>query len=119
MQETVRVLGLIPGGEYGSPLQYSCPDNPMDRGAWRATVHSVSKNRTQLKQLSTDTDSPLQQKSLSLEAAFHSNPIPVLTNLLPVPYTQQLQPCWPSIDLFLLRLGIFALALSWGWNPSP
>ena len=33
-------------------LQYSCLENPMERGAWWATVHRVTKNRTQLKQLS-------------------------------------------------------------------
>ena len=33
-------------------LQYSCPENPMDRGAWRATVHGVIQSGTQLKQLS-------------------------------------------------------------------
>ena len=44
-----RDLGLIPGsgrspGERnGSPLQYSCLENPMDRGAWRATVHGVTR----------------------------------------------------------------------------
>ena len=37
------------GGGHGSPLQYSCVENPMDRGAWRATVHSVAKGWTQLK----------------------------------------------------------------------
>ena len=31
------------GGEHGSPLQYSCLENPMDRGAWWVTVHSVRK----------------------------------------------------------------------------
>ena len=41
-----------PGGEHGNPLQYSCLENPMDRGAWRATVHRVTKNQTQLRQLS-------------------------------------------------------------------
>ena len=30
----------------GNPLQYSCLENPMDRGAWRATVHGVAKSRT-------------------------------------------------------------------------
>ena len=34
-------LGRSPGGGHGSPLQYSCLENPMDRGAWRATVHRV------------------------------------------------------------------------------
>ena len=33
-----------------NPLQYSCLDNPMDRGAWRATVHRVAKSQTGLKQ---------------------------------------------------------------------
>ena len=46
-------LGSIPGlgrsleGGHGNPLQYSCPENPMDRGAWWATVHGVTKSRTQ------------------------------------------------------------------------
>ena len=34
-------VGSIPGEGNGSPLQYSCLGNPMDRGAWRATVHEI------------------------------------------------------------------------------
>ena len=41
--------GKSPGGEHGIPLQYSGLENPMDRGAWWATVHAVTKSRTQLK----------------------------------------------------------------------
>ena len=41
-------LGRSPGGGNGNPLQYSCLENPMDRGAWQATVHRVAKSRTQL-----------------------------------------------------------------------
>ena len=47
-------LGLIPGsGRHpregnGNPLQYSCLENPMGRGAWWATVHRVAKSRTRL-----------------------------------------------------------------------
>ena len=41
-------LGRSPGGGHGNPLQYSCQENPMDRGAWRATVHVVEKSRTRL-----------------------------------------------------------------------
>ena len=41
-------LGRSPGEGNGSPLQYSCLENSMDRGAWRATVHGVSKSQTQL-----------------------------------------------------------------------
>ena len=40
--------GRSPGEGNGNPLQYSCLENPMDIGAWRATVHGVTKNRTQL-----------------------------------------------------------------------
>ena len=41
-------LGRFPGGGKGTPLQYSCLENPMDRGAWQATVHGVAKSRTRL-----------------------------------------------------------------------
>ena len=40
--------GRSPGEGHGNPLQYSCLGNPMDRGAWRATVHRVAKSRIQL-----------------------------------------------------------------------
>ena len=45
-------LAKSPGGRNGNPLQYSCLENPMDRGAWQVTVHRVAKNQTQQKQLS-------------------------------------------------------------------
>ena len=41
-------LGRSPGGRQGNPLQCSCLENPMDRGAWHATVHKVAKSWTQL-----------------------------------------------------------------------
>ena len=37
-------LGRSPGGGHGNPLQYSCLENPMDRGAWWAMVHGVAKS---------------------------------------------------------------------------
>ena len=40
--------GRSPGEGNGNPLQYSCLENPMDRGAWWATVHGVTKSRTRL-----------------------------------------------------------------------
>ena len=42
-------LGKSPGKGIGNPLQYSCLENSMDRGAWWATVHRVTKSQTQLK----------------------------------------------------------------------
>ena len=41
-------------GGHGNPLQYSCLENPMDRGAWWVTVHEVAKCQTQLKRLGTN-----------------------------------------------------------------
>ena len=52
VQEMWGDAGLIPGlgrssgGGHSNSLQYSCLDNPMDRGAWRATVHGVAKSWT-------------------------------------------------------------------------
>ena len=40
--------GRSPGGGHGNSLQYSCPENPMDRGAWQATAHGVTKSQTRL-----------------------------------------------------------------------
>ena len=50
---SVSGSGKSPGGGHGNTLQYSSLENPMDRGAWRATVHRVSKNQARLKQLRT------------------------------------------------------------------
>ena len=41
-------LGRSAGGGNGNPLQYHCLENPMDRGAWRATVHGVANSRVPL-----------------------------------------------------------------------
>ena len=48
-------VSRCPGGGHDNPLQYSCPENPMDRGTWWAIVHGVAKGQIQLKQLSTRT----------------------------------------------------------------
>ena len=53
--------GRSPGGGHDNPLQYSCLENPMDRGAWRAVVHKVRKCWTQLKWLSACADNTLSQ----------------------------------------------------------
>ena len=55
-----------PGGGHANSLQHSCLENPMDRGAWWATVHGVTKSRTQLKQLGRE--SALGQRGLQSRA---------------------------------------------------
>ena len=47
-EDSIPGLGRSPGGGHGNPLQYSCLENPMDRGAWQATVCEVTKSWTQL-----------------------------------------------------------------------
>ena len=66
--EVTGNMGLIPGsgkstgGRNGNPLQYSCLENPMDKGAWWATVHRVTTSQTRLKRLSTHTHLPGELK---------------------------------------------------------
>ena len=48
-------VGKIPWRRAGNPLQYSCLENPLDRGAWWAMVYRVTKSQTQLKRLTMHT----------------------------------------------------------------
>ena len=69
----VRDVGSTPGsgrspvGGHGNPLQYSCLENPIDRGAWWATVHRVAKTWTRLKRLSTHPQNRLTASILIQE----------------------------------------------------
>ena len=76
-----RDTGSIPGSEKypgegnDNPLQYPCLGNSMDRGAWQATVHRVTKSQTQLKQLSTHART---QNKLDKKQIFHD----IISNLV-------------------------------------
>ena len=48
MKTQLTRLGRSPGGQHGNPLQYACLENPLERGAWWATVRGVAKSQTQL-----------------------------------------------------------------------
>ena len=67
-------LGRSPGEGNGNPLQYSCLGNPMDRGAWQATVHGVAKSRTHLS----------EHKSSPCWLCFYWNPSPSFPAFLPI-----------------------------------
>ena len=60
---------LHPGEGDGTPLQYSCLENPMDRGAWWAAVHGVAKSRTRLSNFTF----PVHFHALEKEMATHSS----------------------------------------------
>ena len=75
--------GRSPGGGHSKLLQYSCLENPMDRGAWWTMAHRITKSRTQLKWLS------------SYDIQFH--------------HPTKTHPGSPSSQLFPLTLGAFYL----------
>ena len=60
-------VGKVPGEGNGNPVQYSCLENPMDRGTWRATVHSVTKSQTRLKRLSSHSTMPILEIAFLLQ----------------------------------------------------
>ena len=63
-------LGRFPGGEHGNPFQYSCLENPMDRGAWRATVHGITKSRTGLSiNYALDSSTFHEERNIKLHTA--------------------------------------------------
>ena len=62
-------LGNFFGEGNGAPLQYPCPENPMDGGAWWATVHGVAKSQTQL----SDFTFTFHFHALEKEMATHSS----------------------------------------------
>ena len=65
-------LERCPGGGNGNPLQYSCLENPMDRGALWATVHSTAKSRTRLKRVSVHTHTGTEHRAIFMNA-FHAS----------------------------------------------
>ena len=88
--------GRSPGGGHGNPLQYSCLENPMDREAWKATVHEITKSQTRLKQLSTDVQFSSVQ-SLSCVQLFGTS----ITNSWSLPKLMSIESVMPSNHLIL------------------
>ena len=69
-----------PGGRHGNPLQYSCLENLMDREAWGATVHGVTKSQTGLKWLSMHTQVEPDHFCLSFELSLSGVVSPTLSS---------------------------------------
>ena len=72
-REFDSLLGRSPGEGNGNPLQYSCLENPMDRGAWQAAVHEVAESRTRLKRLSMQSDKRPKKLNLCQDMTFSSS----------------------------------------------
>ena len=71
---SILVLGGSPGEGDSYPLQYSCLGNPMDRGAWWATVHQVTKHWTQLSISSVQFNRSVVSNSLRPHGLQHARP---------------------------------------------
>ena len=70
--------GRSPGEGDGNPRQYSCLENSMDRGAWRATVHGIAKSQSQLKQPSMHAQSTAAK--ITEETVAPPPPMPATAN---------------------------------------
>ena len=78
-------LGRSPGEGNGSPLQYSCLGDPMDRGAWRATVHGVTKESDTTERLSNNLEILHQLRVWPRKFSLLSGPVPIPLALLTAP----------------------------------
>ena len=87
--------GRFPGEGNGNPLQYYCLENPMDRGAWWATVHGVAKSR---KQLSDFTFTSFTQLVKPFDTGSHALFQPLTYSL---PEQRALNSCGPVLLFFL------------------
>ena len=67
---SIHGSGKSPGGGHGNPLQYSCLENAMGRGAWWATVRRVAKSQTLLKRLNTHTHTYIKHIPTQMPALF-------------------------------------------------
>ena len=99
-------LGRSPGGGHGNPLQYSCLRNPMDRGAWWATVHGAEKNRTWLKWPSTHTH-------IYIHTHTHTHPHPLLNLKVEKILTLNFELIQPhSLQFFKLLMTKFSYSIN-------
>ena len=91
-------MGSIPGlgrEGHGNPLQQSCLENPMDRGAWHAMVHGVAKSQTQQKEWSTHTQAICHLNGFLVKCLFKSFVCPFPHHLMDL----KLSP--PLLSLFI------------------
>ena len=88
------------GESNGSPLQYSCLENPMDRGAWQATVHGVPKSQTRLSDF-----------TFTLLVSHHTyrNTFSVTSHVLFSLVNQRVWGMWRSLSLTSLSLQLLTL----------
>ena len=86
--------GRSPGEGNGNPLQYSCLGNPMDRGAWWATVHGVAKSRTQLSDFTFAFKGQIAVLGMFSDSGCFPTCVGLLLLLLFGEEARRIQPVW-------------------------
>ena len=110
---TIPGLGRSPGRWHGNPLQYSCLENSMDRGAWKATVHMVAKSRTQLKGPSTHVH------SLQLQGQSHSlRPVGIVAVYIMSTVWSSRSFTWYGVSMYntAYKIWLNIIYSPWGWT---
>ena len=92
--------GRSPRGGHGSPPQYSCLENPIERGAWQATAHGITQSRGQLKQLSIHSAKHTTEYFTRVCSFTHYSDSPLVRHTMPLAH-----PTW-RITLTSLFLNI-------------
>ena len=116
-RSSIPKSGRFPGGGHESPLQYSCLENPMDRGTWWAIVYRGAKSRTWLKQLSTLARSKvLWSDTLVMWASLAAQTIKNLPAMLETPVRSM---GWE--DPLEKRMATYSSILAWRipWTEEP
>ena len=93
--DSIPALGRSPGEGNGNPLQYSCLENSMDRGAWWITVHGVAKESDTTEQITLShlwSQSCLRHLEALLSDVYKANPFPSQVSLPQLVFIAHLQP---------------------------
>ena len=112
--------GRSPRGGHPNPLQYSCLENPMDRGAWWATVYRVEKSRIQLKRLSTHTHSLELLQTMQLWPflhVLHMSPGSQVHAIMLNIHRNGITGAWGMFSSLIPKMLTFTLAISC-WTTS-
>ena len=99
---SISGLGRSHGEENGNPLQYSCLENPMGRGAWQATVHGVARVRHDLATKPANCIPPLSSSHITLINGGHPH--------LPIEHHQLASHTWNTYDSLPTTLRILILS---------
>ena len=104
---SITGLGISPGGECGNPLQYSCPEDSMNRRGWRAIVHRVAKSWTWLKQLS-------MYACLLTVGRWYSDVVLIcISPIISSDFEHLTCVCWPPICFLWRNVYVFSQHFDW------